>query len=219
MRRATLCANAMQNCDCPGRRIARVWCGRGRRIARHHRARPTGLTASPPFLANGRSPWHSTQAPSSPETRTAQARTVCPGTFPLDATLRDLTTPARPPYEAVQLFPARRIPHLSHSFQNLQALTAPTIPPSPNTPSHNSAKRLHYRPRLRSTRAAIKRKKHWTAAAARSPPISPSGVLRARCDAELSCGKCVGDLDVGFSRSRSTLPRQHTVPARRRSWS
>jgi hypothetical protein len=124
-----------------------------------------------------------------------------------------------PPYEAVQLFAARRIPHLSHSFQNLQALTEPTIPPSPNTPSHNSAKRLHYRPRLCSTRAAIKRKRHWTAPAARSPPISPSGVPRARCDGELTCGKCAGDLDVGFSRSPSTLPRQHTVPARRRSWS
>jgi hypothetical protein len=157
------------------------------------------------------------------ETRTAQARTVAPGTFPLNATLslRDLTTPS----------PAPSFTRLFSRFLHGASLTSVIrfriCEHSPSRrhhhhlihPSHNSAKRLHYRPRLRSTRAASKRKKHWTAAAARHLPISPSGALRARCDGELSCGKCVGDLHVGFSRSRPTLPRQHTVPARRRSWS
>jgi hypothetical protein len=127
------------DCDCPGRRIARVWCERKQRIiARRHHARLAGLTASPPFLANGAPPWHSTEAPSSPGDTHSTSPYRRPRHLPLE---RD-AEPARPDhtlagaiiYEAVQSFPARRIPHLSHSFQNLRALTQPTTPPSPNTP-------------------------------------------------------------------------------------
>jgi hypothetical protein len=107
-------------------KCSRVWCEGGRRIARHRRARPTALTASATFLANGRSPWHSTEAPSSSETHAQQSSYRRPRHLPLGRELRaarpDNTLASAIRGRSICFPPALRIPHLSHSFQNLRAL-------------------------------------------------------------------------------------------------